>query len=196
MQGLPSLVTGLPAPPDASLDPFLDAAARCFARYGVGRTSVQDVARELGVNRTTVYRQVGTIEQQAMLLASRDIHRLISALPSQVDGPFGPDALIEMVLTIVTEVRAHPVLAKMVADEPDLIGLLALSEIPQLISNARAALSPMLSHAMDAGWIARRDPGILADWLARITGSLILAEPVGDLREFLLEILGPALRPA
>ena len=48
---------GIPSPPGGDLDPYLDAATRCFVRYGVRRTSVQDVADELGVNRTTLYRR-------------------------------------------------------------------------------------------------------------------------------------------
>ena len=48
---LPVPVHGLPETPPAELDPFLDAAAECFARYGVQRTSVQDVAQALRVNR-------------------------------------------------------------------------------------------------------------------------------------------------
>ena len=46
----PQLRAGLPEPPPPDLDIYLDAAARCLARHGVGRTSVQDVARELGVS--------------------------------------------------------------------------------------------------------------------------------------------------
>ena len=195
-QGFPGLVAGLPELPAESLDPFLDAAARCFARYGVGRTSVQDVAKEMGVNRTTVYRQVGTIENQALLLASRDTHRMLASLPGRVEGRFGPEALIGIIAAVVTESRAHPVLAKMLTDEPDLIGSLALSQIPQLISNARAALTPLLEIAMQTGSLARRDPGIVAEWLARLVGSLILAEPVGDLHVLLAELLLPALIPA
>ena len=50
---LPHPIAGLPSLPPSSLDQYLDAASRCFARYGIRRVSVQDVAKELGVNRTT-----------------------------------------------------------------------------------------------------------------------------------------------
>ena len=73
MLPLPVLEAGLPPAPPAELDPYLDAAARCLARHGIGRTSVQDVARELGVNRATVYRQVGTVEDMVRLLVAREL---------------------------------------------------------------------------------------------------------------------------
>ena len=81
---LPGLATGIPAPPPASLDPFLDAAARCFARHGIKRMSVQDVARELRVNRATVYRQIGNVDQQVRLLLARDLH---GCRAHGLDGP-------------------------------------------------------------------------------------------------------------
>ena len=37
---LPSLVAGIPAPPDPSLDPYLDAAARCFRELDLGSAAL------------------------------------------------------------------------------------------------------------------------------------------------------------
>jgi hypothetical protein len=53
----------------------------------------------------------------------------------------------------------------------------------------------LLDAAMSAGHLARRDPLVVAEWLTRIGTTVILAPPPGDLREFLREILVPALRP-
>jgi len=193
---LPESIQGFPPLPPASLDPFLDATSRCFARYGVRRTSVQDVAQELGVNRTTVYRQVGNIEQQAMLLAARDSHRLLSSLPGRITFPIGPQSVVDLLATLVLEARAHPVLAKMLADERDLIGSFVARDVPDLLERATTAFVPLVSLAIGTGNLARRDPVALAQWLVRITASLILVEPPGELTDFLGELLIPALTPA
>jgi AcrR family transcriptional regulator len=193
---LSASMPGMPPPPPASLDPFLDATSRCFARYGVRRTSVQDVATELGVNRTTVYRQVGNIEQQAMLLAARDSHRLLSTLPTRIAFPIGPRSVVDLIATLVREARAHPVLAKMLADERDLIGSFVARDVPNLLERTTAAFVPLVSLAIATGNLARRDPVVLAQWLVRITASLILIEPPGELEDFLAELLIPALTPA
>jgi AcrR family transcriptional regulator len=193
-------IAGLPPLPPPALDPFLDATSRCFARYGVRRTSVQDVAHELGVNRTTVYRQVGNIEQQAMLLAARDAHRVLAALPARISFPVGPHTVVELTATLVREARAHPVLAKMLADERDLIGSFVAQDVPELMERATAAVAPLVALAMNTstgtGQLARRDPVALAQWLVRIAASLILIEPPGRLEDFLAELLVPALTPA
>jgi AcrR family transcriptional regulator len=192
---LPDAIQGLPPPPPASLDPFLDATARCFARYGVRRTSVQDVAQELGVNRTTVYRQVGNIDQQARLLTARDAHRLLSSLPARISFPIGPRSVVELVATVIRETRAHPVMAKMLADERGVIGAFVAQDVPDLLERATASVAPLVSLAVSAGNLAQRDPEVLAEWLVRIAGSLILIEPPGDLEDFLAELLIPALTP-
>jgi AcrR family transcriptional regulator len=191
----PETLQGVPPPPAASLDPFLDATSRCFARYGVRRTSVQDVAQELGVNRTTVYRQVGNIEQQALLLAARDAHRLLNSLPARITFPIGPRSVVELLATLVRETRAHPVMAKMLADERSLIGAFVAQDVPELMERATSAFVPLVSLAVGTGNLARRDPVALAQWLVRIAASLILIEPPGNLEDFLGELLIPALTP-
>ena len=179
---LAAVVTGLDGPPRADLDPFLDAAARCFARHGLRRTSVQDVARELGVDRTTVYRQVGTIAQQARLLAARELQRLVESIPGRASQPVGPDGVIEIMASVIDDLRAHPVLAKVLADDTDTVTLSTLADLPPLLERVAGGLAPLLALAMDSGTLARRDPSILAEWLIRLVVTLVLVPPLTDLR--------------
>lgn len=193
---LPALARGLPPPPPRSIDPFLDAAARCFARYGVRRTSVQDVATELRVNRTTVYRQVGNVESMLRLLTARDLHRLLDDAYRRIDPrTASPETLVAALAALVEVIRAHPVVAKVLADERELIGA-GLDEVPDVLGRVAAAMVPVLQAAMDAGHLARRDPVVVAEWLARIGGSAVVAPPPGDLSSFFAELIVPALDPA
>lgn len=192
---LPGLATGIPAPPSESLDPFLDAAALCFARHGIKHTSVQDVARELRVNRGTVYRQIGNVDQQVRLLLARDLHRLLASLPGALSGATGPDAIVELLDAVVTYARGHPVLVKVLADEADLVGPFLVSDMPELVSRVAAVIIPLLDAAMAEGVLARRDPVVVAEWVVRMGVSLILAPPPGDLFRFIAELLVPALSP-
>ena len=192
---LTMVLLGLPPVPPSALDPVLNAAATCFARYGVRRTSVQDVARVLGVNRTTVYRQAGNVEQMALLLAVRDTHRTLETLSLRISQPVGPRALVELTAAVVAQARAHPVLAKMLADERDLIGSLLAGDAAQLVNRISSALTPLLAAGMQAGRLARRDPVLVAEWLVRVATSLILVEPQCGDQAFLAELMIPALTP-
>ncbi len=186
---------GIPTPPADELDPYLDAAALCFARYGTRRTSVQDVAAELGVNRATVYRQVGTIDHQIRLLIARDLHRLLAELPASLAGKSGPRAVVELMAAIIRYASDHPVLAKVLRDEPEVIGPFLASDLPEVIARITSAIAPLLGVAMASSQIAPRGPDLLAESLVRLGITLILAPPPGELDTFLAEILVPTLKP-
>lgn len=186
--------TGIPPAPPAELDPYLDAAADVFARHGIARSSVQDVARRLGMNRATVYRQVGNVDSMVRLLLAREIRRALSQLPSLAAADAGHGYVVDVVATLVTFAREHPVVAKVLADEPELIGPFLVSDMPALVARVAATLEPLLQAAMDANVIGRCDAGALAEWLTRIGLTLIMAPPNRDLREFLAALIEPALR--
>ncbi len=194
LQELPGLAAGLPAPPE-SLDPFLDAATTCFGRHGVRRTSVQDIARELRVDRTTVYRQVGNVDRIVRQLMARELHRLLEALPASLLELQGPAVIVDVMATVVAYGRNHPVLAKVVADEPELIGPFLVTEAPEMLDRIASLIAPVLAAAMDAGEVARRDPDAVAQLLVRLCLSLLLAPTPGDPAAVLAELLVPALTP-
>ncbi len=194
LEELPGLAAGIPAPP-ASLDPFLDAAATCFARHGVQRTSVQDVARALRVDRTTVYRQVGNVDRMVRLLMARELPQLLGALPESLLGLKGPAVIVDLLSTVVSYGRNHPVLAKVIADEPELIGPFLVTEAPALLDQVAALIAPILQAAMDNGELAQRDADAVAQLLVRVCLSFLLAPPPGDLPTVLSQLLVPALTP-
>lgn len=184
---------GLPPAPPASLDPYLDAAADCFQRYGVRRTSVQDIAAVLKVDRTTVYRQAGNVGTMARLLAARELHRHLGEAYRRVDfAEVTPRSVVRLLAEMCTLVREHPVMAKILTDERELLGA---DELAALFQRVASVSVPALREAMAAGALAKRDPEILAEWIARISATVILAPPAGDLELFLREVLLPVLTP-
>lgn len=193
---LPTFAAGIPAPPSAQLDAYLDAAAACFARHGIKRASVQDVARELGVNRTTVYRQVGNVDHMVRLLLARELHRFVAEMPLEIRPDRGPAAVVALLAAVVRHARAHPVLKKVLRDEPELIGPFLVAELPAVIDRVATEIVPLLKWAMEQGTLADRNPARLADWLVRAAVTLIVAPPPGDLEEFLSDLLLPTLAPA
>ena len=188
-------LTGVPPVPPPELDPYLDAAARCFARFGITRTRVPDIAAEVGVSRVTVYRQAGTVEDLARMLLARDMHRLLIALPAVAQGVVGPETVVRLVETIIEHARSHAVLTKVLKDEPHLLGPVLVSDLGTVAGRVADVVVPLLDALMDAGHLARRDARVVAEWLVRLTVTLILAPPPGDLRAFLSELLVPALTP-
>src|SRR4051812_3678750 len=99
---LPQLVRGLPPAPPPELGPALDAAARCFARHGVTRTSMTDIGRELGVSRSGIYRQLGSIERAVRLLLAREVHVLVTRrLPRALRDATGPKTVVVLLVEVI-----------------------------------------------------------------------------------------------
>lgn len=183
----------LPAPPDAALDRYLDAFAAVVARHGLSRARVADVAAELGVSRVTVYRQAGTTADMLDALLRRDLHRLlVERLPWPPTGD--PAAALLDALTALVEVTAaHPVVAKVLADEPQLLGPYLLRGLPRMLrqlTDIGLALrgSPFAPGLDDPGTAAS-----LSDWIGRIVVTAVIAPPPGPTRAFLAFGLGPLL---
>ncbi len=187
--------TQLPPPPPASLDPYLDAAARCFVRFGIRKTSVQDIAAELGVNRVTVYRQAGTVAEVVALLFARDIHRIVGTALACLPTEVGPEDVVDLLAGAVDAVRTHPVFEKVLADDLPWIASLLVGGLPQLLARIIPAVTPILEHATAHGHLAKRDAVVVADQLIRLGISVIASPPAGDLRTYLAELVVPALIP-
>ncbi len=194
--GLGALVANVLRPPPPELDRFLDGAQRCFVRFGFFRTSVQDIARELGVNRATIYRQIGTIDDIAQLLAARELVRVIDVMPWRPGDPIDPDMVVTCTVYFVESGRNHPVIAKVLADEPDTVSTRILRVLPTLLEGSVEALAPLLALGMTTGGLASRNPELLAEWIIRNIVTLILVPPRRELKPFLAEMLLPALTPS
>src|SRR5256885_12881876 len=174
----PAVAAGLPPVPSTALDPFLAAAASCFARFGVAHTTVPDIARELGVSRMTVYRRLGSVHDALRSLLARELHRLVVHLAGELDGaPPSPETIVELTEVVVRHAGSHPVVRKSLADEPDLVGPVLLDSFSGIVDNVAVVAGPMLTAAMEAGLVRRQDPVVLPDWLVRMTPVGIASAP-------------------
>src|SRR5205809_45385 len=81
-----------PLAPEGSLEQRVVAAAlRCFARWGVDKTTLEDVARESGYSRATVYRcfpggKDAVVQRVARTEVSRFLEGIAACIESVADG--------------------------------------------------------------------------------------------------------------
>ncbi|MCV7385698.1 TetR/AcrR family transcriptional regulator [Mycolicibacter longobardus] len=191
----PSLAERLPVPPPARLDPLLDATVVCVARYGLSKTSVSDIAREMGVAPSTVYRNVRSVDNAVLLAIARDGRRLIDRIPEVVAGIDGPRVITVFLAESIRQCRAHPMVDKILRDEADWVGKLVTRKLDGILESGAEMAAPLLAAAMEVGVIRRQDPSALAHWTARLGFTCVLSPPPGDLNEALDALLLPALQP-
>lgn len=182
-------------PPDPELDPYLDAFERVVQRFGFRRTTGRDVAQEAGVDRTTVFRNIGRLDNLYRLYIARELHRFIDGLAASTPaGLDGPGTIVEVVAIAIERAAAHPVLAKVLADEPDLVGELVPQYLDLILDQVVAALAPGLVLASGAGFIAEVDPDAMATWIARFGVTTLVAPTREPIRTVLDAVLRPVLQ--
>ena len=105
----PGVALGTYLEPDSAEARVVDALFDCVARWGMAKTTVEDVARSAGISRATVYRLFpggkGAILQAGL---GSEITRLVGELNRQLE----PLATLEEVLAravsfSITEMREH-----------------------------------------------------------------------------------------
>lgn len=188
----------LPPRPAPELDRVLDALERCLARYGVTRTSMSDIAREMGVARTTLYRQVSSLEEALALMSSRRFHRFLDELVELSAQGISADTLVQVIVRTVRSALADPVAQRIFHDEPELLGqYVANGSLATLVEHIIELLTPVLRLAMGTGLIRASDPTMVAGWIVRIVLGLGVVPPPDDELETTVRfVLQPMLDPS
>ena len=160
----------VPAKANAQPDRVLDAALACIARVGVAKTTLDDVAREAGCARATVYRCFPG--RDALLAAAFD--REVQALTGRVLEAAAraetlTDAVVAVVLTAGEPFRTHAALAFVLAHEPEIVtAQLSFERGSALLTTAAALAAPAFCRFGPAERAER-----LAEWVTRLTLSYL-----------------------
>jgi AcrR family transcriptional regulator len=184
---------GLPPVPPSNLDPYLDAAAQCFARHGLRRTRVTDIADAVGVSRVTVYRQIGTTEDAARLLLARELDRLVSSLLPTLVAAEDVDGIVAVIASAVDFAVTHPVMRKVLQDETDLVGAFVMSEFGTVLDRLLLLAEPVVERLEELAGSRDIDVPVLAEWVARVVLTMVVAPPATPPEVFLRHVLGPLL---
>jgi AcrR family transcriptional regulator len=148
----------------------------CVARFGLGKTTIDDVARSSGVSRATIYRIFpGGRDQLLRETVGWEMNHFFARLAEEVvDAPDFATRLERALAFARQAVLEHAVLQKVLADEPDVLLPLLTLEQHRVLGYIRDYLGPLLRAEEDAG---RLVPGIdrdaAADHVARLLLSLI-----------------------
>jgi AcrR family transcriptional regulator len=145
---------------------IVDAALRCVARWGVNKTTLDDVAREAGLSRATVYRLIPGGKDGLMELVARvEITEFFQALAQRLDAATELEGLL---VTGMTEagrrIRNHPALQFVLTYEPEIVlPRLAFSQMDRVLRLAGAFATPYLARFVPA-----EEAPSAAEWVIRI----------------------------
>ncbi|HET7721707.1 MAG TPA: TetR/AcrR family transcriptional regulator [Acidimicrobiales bacterium] len=154
---------------DAALrDRVCEASLACIARWGITKTTLDDVAREAGCSRATIYRafQGGKAEVLAATLA-REVERFRAEVGGAIDGTRDDleEAVVAGVVAAARFLRGHDALAYLLAREPDVVlPWIAFQRMGRLYDTVGEFAAPFLARFIPEPHAARR----AAEWLARV----------------------------
>jgi AcrR family transcriptional regulator len=152
----------------------LEAVVTVAGRVGIGRLAVDEVAREAGVGRASVYRWFpGGREQLVDEGITREVGRFLDGMMDATDGARDlHDRLARAIGAARRSLADHAVLQRLLATEPGGVLPQLHQTAPLVIAYLRDALAPHV--AADPGLRAGVDPVEAADWLARMAMSHIV----------------------
>ena len=143
----------------------------------MAKTTLDDVAREAGVSRATVYRALpGGKEALLGAVSAGELSRFLTVLATRIDGI---DDLEELLVAGVSEagrlLEAHPVLQFLLAHEPELVlPRLCFAEMDRILGVAGSFAQPYLSR-----WLTADDAQRAGEWIARLVISYLLSPAEG-----------------
>ncbi len=163
----------MPNPPDLKRESILSAAQVQFSRYGFRRTSMEDIAKETGVSRASLYSYFENKEEIFRCLSAKlherslaDAERYLSGdAPGGLDLSSRVEAALLARLAPFLEVVAQSAHGSEIYDESNrLCGDLVLASSERFI----ATLTTVLSAAARAGEIDLKGAGLTAPATAEL----------------------------
>jgi AcrR family transcriptional regulator len=157
-------------------DRVLAAAYTCVTRFGLSKTAIEDVVKESGVSRATIYRHFpGGRDELLQATVAWEIARYFNELADAVrDAPDLAHLLEDGLVFARQSVAQHEVLQKMLVTEPERLLPLLTTESSKTLPFIAAFLHPYIDREARAGRLREGvDVDRAADYLARGILSLI-----------------------
>jgi len=181
----------------------LAAAESCLQRYGLAKTTIEDVAQASGLSRATVYRQFGSRDALLLAVAAREAERV--AAEAEVYLRRFDDVgswIVEGMLFCLREIPTRPVLAQFLA--PHELGAASrmLLTSDRMLAIGSEILRPMFEPARREGLLHEGlELDSLMEWVLRILMSYLAvpgppSRSEDDLRKLLRALLLPAVMVA
>jgi AcrR family transcriptional regulator len=193
----------MPAPsPADDLSVVLDAAAACYLRLGVSKTTASNIAAAAGISRATLYRRFGSHETIFLAVLERESAAMAAEAAGHLAGVADPaDRLVESMIFSIRQITTRPVHAAIFTGDSAAWAAGRAFRMEALRRIGEAAIRPLLRPATETGGLSGEQVGDLVDWILRILLSYAaIPGPAGrtesDIRRQLTALFLPGFASA
>ncbi|WP_170127897.1 TetR/AcrR family transcriptional regulator [Euzebya rosea] len=164
-----------PGQDDEVADALLVAARAQMETFGIRRLRMDDVAKQAGYGRATLYRRFATRDELVWAVIIREVRATLAEIEAAItDLATFRDRLVEAFAATVEKVRTHPLLQRLIQIEPDLLLPHLTTGAPDALSVARKPMRRLLQQGRDSGDLGPIDLDIAAEVMIRLAHSLVL----------------------
>ncbi len=150
---------------DGTTDRILDAAYEELLHFGLKGISIEDIAKRTGVARITIYRRFANKDDLLAAVALREGQRMFARVDAAIDPTKATDAqLVEGFAVMLTAVRNHPIIKRIVDAEPEVAAALLATHGSTVIGFGRDFVAARLGVA----------PAV-AEVMVRLSASFVLS---------------------
>jgi AcrR family transcriptional regulator len=150
-------------------DTVLDAAASCYLRLGVSKTTASDIARAVGISRATLYRRFGSHESIFFAVLTRESEAMAADADVHLAGVDDPlEKMLEGIIFSMTEIRRRPVHAAVFGGDSATWAATQAIRIEALRRIGADSIRPLLEGSIEEGSVSGEDIDDLVDWILRI----------------------------
>jgi AcrR family transcriptional regulator len=158
--------------PDVDADAVLDAAASCYLRLGVAKTTATDIAQEVGISRATLYRRFGSHETIFLDVLTRESEAMAADAEVHLARLSDPlDRILEGMMFSIKEIGRRPVHAAVFGGDSSAWAATQAIQVEALRRIGASGIRPLLDSSLAGGSMTERDMRDLVDWILRILTS-------------------------
>jgi AcrR family transcriptional regulator len=152
------------------------AVARAeFERYGIKRTTVEEIARRANVSRVSVYRRFAGKAELVRAVMFEDVGRFVERFDAiwRTDAPV-EERFVDAVTLSVLEARRHPLLNALLRSEPEMLLLAITLEGEGLFKFICGLIETRLRREVELGALPDIDTELAAEALVRLGHSVVV----------------------
>lgn len=183
---------------------LLDAAHDQFRRFGIRRSTMEDVARRAGVARITAYRRFTTKDALVEHVVRREFRRYFDQFLIDIkQAETVADRVVLGFVSALQAIRSNPLIGGLMAAEPDLVVPSMIGDDGRTLATVQRFIAGQLRREQEAGNVSGDvDVELVAEMMTRVcTSFLVTPSLVVDLddeehlrmiaRQFLVPMLEP-----